>query len=300
MSEVLLIDGKKYIYKCNYKDDVTLRNSFNSLTEKTYGFNFEQWYEDGYWGHKYVPYSLLDGDKVVSNVSISVIDFLILGEQKRYVQIGTVMTDEEYRGQGLSRALMELVLKKWENKCDLIYLFANDSVLDFYPKFGFEVCDEYQYSINKTKENKSEKIRKMSMDNDSDREVIYNMACNTIPLSKASMKNNTSLIMFYCTYFMKDNIYYLENYDTVVICEFDEDILYLQEVLSRKEVKLDNIINAMMNEKTKKVVLGFTPKDISSYEKTLVNEEDTTLFIKIGKDNPFKTGDLMFPVLSHA
>lgn len=300
MSEVLLIDGKKYIYKCNYKDDAKLRSSFNSLTEKTYGFNFEQWYEDGYWGDKYIPYSLLDGDKVVSNVSVSIIDFLILEEQKRYIQIGTVMTDEDYRGQGLCRALMELILKEWEDKCDLIYLFANDSVLDFYPKFGFEICDEYQYSLNKTKEDKPEKIRKMNMDNDSDREIIYNMACNTISFSKASMKNNTSLIMFYCTYFMKDNIYYLENYDTVVICEFNEDILYLQEVLSMKEVKLDNIINATMNEKTKKVVLGFTPKDISSYEKTLVNEEDTTLFIKIGKDNPFKTGGLMFPVLSHA
>lgn len=300
MSEFLLIDGKEYVYKSNYKEDVTLRNSFNSLTEKTYGFNFKQWYEDGYWGEKYIPYSLLDGDKVVSNVSVNIMDFFILGEKKKYVQIGTVMTDEEYRGQGLCRVLIELVLKEWEDKCDLIYLFANDSVLDFYPKFGFEVCDEYQYSLNKTKDDKSEKIRKMSIDNDSDREIIYNMACNTIPLSKVSMKNNTSLIMFYCAYFMKDNIYYLEDYDTVVICEFNEDILYLQEVLSRKEVKLDNIINATMNEKTKKVVLGFTPKDISSYEKTLVNEEDTTLFIKIGKDNPFKTGDLMFPVLSHA
>nr|WP_309556153.1 hypothetical protein [Clostridium sp. 5N-1] len=48
------------------------------------------------------------------------------------------------------------------------------------------------------------------------------------------------------------------------------------------------------------MILGFTPNNISSYEKTLVNEEDTTLFIKIGKDNPFKTEDLMFPVLSHA
>ncbi len=32
------------------------------------------------------------------------------------------MTDEEYRGQGLCRALMERVIKEWEDKCDLIYL----------------------------------------------------------------------------------------------------------------------------------------------------------------------------------
>lgn len=300
MSEILLINNKKYIYRCNYKDDSMSRNSFNSLTEKTYGFNFKQWYEDGYWEDKYIPYSLLDGDKVVSNVSVNIMDFLILGEQKRYVQIGTVMTDEEYRGQGLSRALMEVVLKEWEDKCDLIYLFANDSVLDFYPKFGFDVCNEYQYSINKIKEDKSEKIRKMSMDNYNDREIVYNMVCNTTSFSKVSMKNNTSLIMFYCTYFMKDSIYYIEDYDAVVICDFNEDVLYVQDVFATKEVNLDNIINAMMKEETKKVVLGFTPNNISSYEKSLVNEENTTLFVKMRKDNPFKTRDLMFPVLSHA
>ncbi len=300
MSEFLLINDKEYIYRCNYKDDNVLRNSFNTLTEKTYGFNFEQWYEDGYWGDKYIPYSLLDGDIVVSNVSVNIIDFLILGEKKRFVQIGTVMTDEEYRGQGLCRAIMEVVLKEWEDKCDLIYLFANDSVLDFYPKFGFEQCNEYQYSINKIKENGLEKIRKMSMDNKMDREFVYNMACNTIPLSKVSMKNNASLIMFYCTSFMKDDIYYIEEYDAVVICNFNEDVLYVQDVFATKEIKLDKIINAMVNEKTKKVVLGFTPNNISSYEKSLMKEEDTTLFIKMGKDNPFKTGALMFPVLSHA
>ncbi len=300
MSEFLLINDKKYGFKYNYKDHSVLRESFNNLTEKTYGFNFKQWYENGYWGDKYIPYSLLDGDEIVANVSVNVMDFLILGEKKRFIQIGTVMTDEEYRGKGLSRTLMEIVIKEWEDKCDLIYLFANDSVLDFYPKFGFDLCNEYQYSINKIKEGKLEKIRKMNMDNHKDREFVYNMVYNATSLSKISMKNNPSLIMFYCTYFMRDNIYYIEDYDAVVVCDFNEDVLYVQDAFTTKEVKLDKIINGMMNEKTKKVVLGFTPNDISPYEKTLIREEDTTLFIKTGKDNPFKREALMFPVLSHA
>ncbi|MCS4521567.1 GNAT family N-acetyltransferase [Clostridium botulinum] len=74
---------------------------------------------------------MLDGDNVVSNVSVNIIDFLILGEEKRYVQIGTVMTDEEYRGQGLCRALMERVIKEWEDKCDLIYLLLMTVFLIF-------------------------------------------------------------------------------------------------------------------------------------------------------------------------
>ena len=300
MREFLLLNDKKYIYRCNYKEDNALRNSFNTLTEKIYGFNFKQWYEYGYWGDKYIPYSLLDGDKVVSNVSVNVIDFLILGEKKTYIQIGTVMTDEEYRGQGLSRALMESVLKEWEDKCDLIYLFANDSVLDFYPKFGFEMCNEYEYSINRIKEGTSNKIIKMDMDKKEDREFVYNTASNTMPLSKVSMVSNPDLIMFYCIYFMRDSIYYIQEEDTIVICDFNEEVLQIQDVFTKKEVNLDKIINAVMKEQTKKVVIGFTPKDISCYEKNLINEEDTTLFIKWGKDNIFKKAEIMFPLLSHA
>ncbi|AFS79763.1 acetyltransferase, GNAT family [Gottschalkia acidurici 9a] len=300
MSEDIFINDKRYVYKCDYRDDIILRNSFNNLTRKTYGFDFKQWYADGYWGDKYIPYSLLNEGKVVSNVSVNIMDFLVLGSKKRFIQIGTVMTDEEYQGQGLSRALMEIVLKEWEHKCDIIYLFANDSVLDFYPKFGFIKCDEYQYSISKIKKGNSKGSRKMDMDNNKDREIVYNLACNTLPFSKISMRNNPSLIMFHCTYFMRDSIYYLKDYDTAVICDIDDDVLYLQEILSTEEVNLDTIISLMMNDNTKKIVLGFTPNDSSLYEKSLLNDEDDILFIKVGRDDKFRMEDLMFPTLSHA
>lgn len=130
---------------CDFKDNDVLRSSFNNLTEKTYGFNFENWYENGCWRDLHIPYSLIYENKVVANVSVNIIDFLVLGEKKRYIQLGTVMTDKDYRNQGLCRKLMGIVLEEWENKCDMIYLFANDSVLDFYPKFGFVKSNEYQY-----------------------------------------------------------------------------------------------------------------------------------------------------------
>ena len=45
---------------------------------------------------------------------------------------------------------METVLSDWRDCSDGIYLFANDSVLDFYPKFGFCPMGEYQVSVNVT------------------------------------------------------------------------------------------------------------------------------------------------------
>lgn len=300
MSSYIDIQGKKYLYEINYKDNEILRNSFNGLAEKTFGINFEKWYKEGYWSDSYIPYSLVYNNKVVSNVSVSIMDIMIQGDEKRYIQIGTVMTDEEYRNNGLSRFLMEKIIEEWEDKCDFIYLYANDSVLKFYPRFGFEKYNEYQYSINSVKEKSKEKIRKLNIDNTSDKDILTEVINNKIPLSNLHIKNNSSLIMFYCLDFMKENIYYIEDFNTVTICEYDKEVLYVQDIFLTQEIDLDKIINMLMKEETKKVVLGFTPNNTACYEENLVNEEDTTLFIRAKKENPFKIEKLMFPVLSHA
>ena len=64
-------------------------------------------------------------------------DFKVFGEEKQYIQLGTVMTHPDYRKKGLSRVLTNKAIADYREKCDLIYLFANSSVLNFYPKFGF-------------------------------------------------------------------------------------------------------------------------------------------------------------------
>ncbi|MBU3106127.1 GNAT family N-acetyltransferase [Clostridium gasigenes] len=300
MREYLEIEGKQYRYISDYKNNQILRTSFNNLARKTFGIDFEQWYNDGYWGEGYITYSLLEDEIVVANVSVSIMEFLILDEQKRYIQIGTVMTADEYRARGLCKALMERVLKEWEDKCELIYLFANDSVLEFYPKFGFVPMNEYQCSINVNKKRKSRNMTKMDMSNKNHRELLYNIVHNRISFSKVTMLNCTSLVMFYCTSFMKDSIYYLEDYNTVVIAEFDGNKLYVQDIFSTKDIKLDIIIDEIISNEIKEVILGFTPNENLFYEERLFKDEDTTLFVKGRERNIFGVNKLMFPILSHA
>lgn len=90
-----------------YQSDGALRRSFNRLAEETYGLNFENWYQNGFWGEKYIPFSAVSQGTVISNVSVNIMDCKVGGEMRHYIQLGTVMTKKEYRGQGLSRRLME-------------------------------------------------------------------------------------------------------------------------------------------------------------------------------------------------
>ena len=298
--EIFMVNNKEYEFVSNYRDNERIRESFNELTEKTYGFNFRKWFDNGYWGNKYIPYSLLDGDKVISNVSVNIMDFTILREKKTLIQLGTVMTDENYRGKGLNKFLLNKVIEEWEDKCDFIYLFANDTVLNFYPKFGFKKYNQYQCSLEASKGKGNELIRKLNVDISSDRNTLIRILNNKKSLAKLDNINNISLVMFYCNDFMKDNIYYIEEYDAIGICQYDKEKMILLDLFSEKNIDLEKVTKALMKDNTKKILLGFTPKNTFLYREELINNEDDTLFIRCKNGTIFHKEKLIFPLLSHA
>lgn len=297
--ETITINGKAYGYVVDYKNDDRLRGNLNSLTRKVYGFDFEDWFLKGYWGDYYRPYSLLDGDTIVSNISVNVINFLVKGEKRTYIQIGTVLTVQENRNQGLSRILLEKVLAEWRGKCDLIYLFANDSVLDFYPKFGFSRAEEYQYSKKIDSDFMQSDLKKLNMSDKESKEFLLNKINQSLPVSQLSMVNSPSLVMFYYTSFLENNVYYIKELDAIAVADFNEDVLYLKDIFCEKEISLDELIKALTNKGITKVVLGFTPKDKTSFDENILIPIDA-LFILDDRWDLFDSEKLQFPVLSHA
>lgn len=296
--EYFNISGKEYKLVIGNGDDDRYRSSFNALTEKTFGFDFEKWYQDGYWKNQYMPYSLMDGDVVVSNVSVNIMDFEVFGETKRYIQLGTVMTDIAYRNKGLAQVIMEKIIKEWKDKCDLIYLFANDTALDFYPKFGFDRLSQYQCEKLVSIENGYGYAKKLNMSDEGDRSLVFEKANSSSSFAKVSMLGNAELTMFYCTLFMNESVYYIQEYDAVVIADSSEDTIELLDVFCKEEVSLDKILNYLVNENIKNAKLCFTPKETSSYTITQLGEEDI-LFV-LGRDkNLLADKQFMFPVLSH-
>lgn len=294
------IKNKEYRFENNFKDNIKTRRSFNNLAKETFGFDFEEWYQNGYWNDSYRPYAILNGDIVVSNVSVTVLDFHMFGEKKRYVQIGTVMTDKGYQKQGINQYIMDSILDEWKDKCDLIFLFANDTVLEFYPKFGFTKANEYQYSKEITQESGKSDVKNLDMSKSENRNLLLDKTRVGNKFSEFAVCNNEALVMFYCTSFMSGNVYYSKNNDAIVIAEYDGHTLYIEDIFTSNNIRLEDVIQDMVTSEVKKVVLGFTPKEQGVYDKKLIEEDNTTLFI-LGKDRTvFAENTLMFPILSHA
>lgn len=293
-----------YTYITNYKDNTILRKSLNELTNNTYGFDFESWYKNGYWLDKYIPYSLVEGNRVIANVSANIMDFEINGQKKQYIQLGTVMTTPEYRNQGLCSFLIQKVIHEWKEKVNGIYLFANNTVLDFYPKFGFSQSVEYQYykeiEISNLQNPCKTLCKKVDMSNKFNQKIFIESINSSVSNTKLAMKNNIGLIMFYTTSFLKDCIYYIPKINTYAIAEIKGNILILHDVISDQIINIELVIQAFHSFNITKIELGFTPHDTEKYGVSLLQENDTILFI-LGKDlECIANNKMMFPTLSHA
>lgn len=292
------INGNEYEFTKDVKENQKVRNSFNFLTQNTFGLNFEPWCQNGYWGNDYIPYVLLNEDKVVSNVSVNIINTRWENQTRRYIQLGTIMTDRRYRDKGLCRWLIEKVLEDWKDKCDAVYLFANDSVLNFYPKFGFEKALEYQ--CHKIVNEKEGMVKKLDMSVEHDRKLLLDTYKFSNPFSDLPMENNNGLLMFYCSQSMRENIYYIEQYEAVIVAEYDDENLVCYDIFCQGKCTIDDILCTMAHQNTKIATFGFTPKLINDFKITELQEDGITLFVLKGKENLFRQNKLMFPLLSHA
>lgn len=295
----IIINRKEYVYTNEVRNNFFIRQSFNEQAKKIFGIDFEGWYQNCFWGEDYIPYVLMDGDTVVSNISVNIVHTNCRNEERLFIQLGTIMTDERYRNQGLSRWLMEKILEEWKEKCDAFYLYANDRVLDFYPKFGFVKEREYQASEMVTP--MEAEIRKLDMTSGEDRKLLHAKYALSNPFSDLTMENNNGLLMFYCSQFMKENVYYIPQYDLAVVAEYDADKLICYDVFGNINVTLQEILAVMAREDTRVSIIGFTPKDKDAFTFKEVNVEDSTLFWWSEKENIFSNdARIMFPLLSHA
>lgn len=280
-----------------YQADEILRHGFNQLIGKTFGLNFENWYQHGYWKDQYKQYSLFQGDKAISNISAYTMEFDWNGERKRWIQYGGVATDEAYRKQGLSRILMEEAIKDDLYTVDSIFLLANHTVHDFYPKFGFIRCPQWQCTKDVHIETERTAVP-VSMHDKNNWFLLEKAIQKSVSNSLLEMKQNPELVMFYVTEFMQENVYFIKELDAYVVAELEGAELVLCQVYAPEKVDLDQVYKAFGKD-VKHVTLEFTPLDSMGYVQNEITDPDEVLFV-LGKDvQLFQEQKLKVPVLAH-
>ena len=279
-----------------FQDADLLRESYNRLAVKVFGLDFEDWYRGGYWKENYIPYSILDGEEVVANISVSPMRFQHDGKFLNLIQLGTVMVAEEYRNQGLIRVLMEEIEKDWGRKTDGAFLFANNSVLTMYPKFGFRPVKEYEY-WKKVHTDMDANAEQIFMDTGENQMLLVDAIRKSSVLHDLWLPDSERIVLFYASSFMSRNVYRIGG--AFAVAETNGEELFLSAVFSKDPIDLDEVAAAFGKE-IKRVVLGFTPFSKTGWTARPGTHEDTTLFVKGAGLACFESEKIQFPVLSHA
>ena len=129
-------------------DAITIQNHcepeycrmYDELVSRVFHFSFRKWFELNAWDDSYESNSIIRNGKMLSNVSVCRMKLLLDGRHFDAIQLGSVATLPEYRGQGMLRRIMSSILQRYRGIP--VFLFANGTVLDFYPKFGFRQVTE--------------------------------------------------------------------------------------------------------------------------------------------------------------
>ena len=292
----------------HYMADDGLRAALNALTRQTFGFDFEKWYAAGGWEGDYLPYSLMEDGRMIANVSANRMRFLLGGQERRYIQLGTVMTDAAYRRRGLASQLMRTAMEDLRSECDGFYLFGDLGALGFYDQLGFSRITETRYTLRRD-------ARQAALSRASQRDVAglflpvpredaalamhYRRALQTaVPYASLEHVNRRSLHLFY-TLSLK-TVRYCQALDAFCVLAREDGAAVLQSVLCARRLPLEEILSRISEPVSR---LGFAPEadDTALFDaQRWDGGEDYRLFI-LGDDlRAVQDRELCFPALSHA
>lgn len=278
-------------------EDPLLRAEFDALAKQTFGISFESWYRAGCWKNNYRPYTLFSGGKAVSNVSVSPMRFRLDKTARSAVQLGTVMTDPTYRKNGLAAFLMQTVLLENRADCDWLFLFANSSVLEFYPRFGFERTREYR--CVKPVAGGFGSARRLSLSDPEEFALLKEHAARSNPFAVLRMEQNWELIQFYTSSVLRDGVFFVPEQDAVVLAEQDGETMICYDIFCSEEKDPEQILRATALPGTRRIELGWFPADTAGCRVEKLENDDDALFWLKGKENPFAGRPLRFPLLAH-
>ena len=246
----------EYQFIKDYKDNNHYRLSFNNLAKKTFNIDFENWYQQGFWSDNYVCYSYVKDDEVISNVSLSTMDLIIDGKKQKAIQIGTVMTNPNYRRQGLAYQLMQRIFKDYDSDFELYFLAADDDAISLYEKCGFKIKDENQNVIDLVGYQRIEKpLEPIHVPANEMLEIKR----QSQPLSSVlSATGDEHVLMFYYTSGFSNFIYRPQS-DVYAIFEIEGNQLHLYDILSPKKVNLHDLIEQIAVMGVETVFCHFTP-----------------------------------------
>ena len=258
--------------------------------------SFRRWATFGGWDAGYRVFALADGERIVASAALSAVELLLHGQHVRGWQLGAVATDPAYRLRGLQRNIVTRLLAECPRD-DMVFLFANDSVLDFYPRFGFRRGRERLFGAEHRAAPSGTPLRALDIDSPDDRALLLRVAAQAEPITGLfGARDYGRTLLWYLCNFHRDHMRYVAEHDSVIVAEQIDSTLYVYDVLTRTAFPLASELPRLLEAPIERLELAFTPS--RDWPSALPTREytESPLFIRGPYELP--TTPFKFPTLA--
>lgn len=286
-------------FRENYASDLALKRKFIEFLIHIHRLDLSLWDKTGFWDANHRPFSYFEGDKLIASLSVYSMDMTINRQRCRVAQISGVGTLEEYRRRGLNFELTQKALEWARPRHDFFYLFADLDAEPFYAKCGFRKVLEYKPRFVISGATTSGVAEKLDMNNEKHRDLIYRIASERAPVSDILGVHTPKLFMFWCLYFLKDNVYYIREIDTLVLFERKDGVLTIFDVVGRAVPDFGQLYPYICDDSDTAVEFEFMPDkmNMGTPPKLIPAESNGTHLMG---EFPLENQEFLFPLTAHA
>jgi GNAT superfamily N-acetyltransferase len=237
-----------------------LQDAFIEYVPKVFeSISFRRWRDVGAWDDGYIAFSFMEGDRIVASASRQRMEILLHGERMRAWQLTAVGTLPEWRRRGLQHQIMRRLLDATPAG-ELLFLFGNQSVLHFYPRFGLERHREYFFRAPCAVTPSGPPLRALEFERAADRELVLRIAAAAEPVTTGfGVRDHGRLVLWYWTNLFPTGVCHLPEHDAIVVATQTGGLLEVHDVLAATPIDLPAVLPRIASEPVTELEFGFTP-----------------------------------------
>ena len=245
------------VLKTNYWQDSSAKEAFKDFIFEIHKLDFSAWDAAGYWDSAYTPFSFFNGDRVVANVCVYLLDAIIDGKKTQLAQISGVGTHPDFRRQGLNRQLTDRGLEWAQGKHQGVFLFSDPEAKPYYDRCGFTAIKEYLQIVEVEPKAFTAGAKKLDPSNKTELDTIYQYAMKRDFVSDRFSVASPKLSMFHAIYPMRDNIYEIADLECLVFCKRRNNCLSVFDIIGSRIPAWSELYPYLAEPKDKTIELHF-------------------------------------------
>jgi ribosomal protein S18 acetylase RimI-like enzyme len=260
------------------------------------GLDFDPWYLRGGWTPAYEVHAVADGGELLAAVAVTRTTAIVAGREHRGAQLGAVGVVPEVRGRGLMRPLLDRVLDQLEPEVDLFHLHANDTVLDFYPRFGFRRVEETDFELAVALAPGPIPAPRLDLDDSSGRIAWLETCARALPpTERFGMRDYGSVALWHASVLHPRAVRVLARGDAYAVAVQRGDTLHLLDLAAPRRFDLLSILPALLEAPIARVRFGFCPEGWCPAARP-TGPHDDALFVRTALALP--TEPVLLPALA--